>query len=878
MRHFVFFLTLLGLLLPLQAAPPSDVVKISDSLAVLSAEPLFSYNTEAAQALLEDALKKNPRLRSLTLIDTLTGKKFVSVHRPSSNFEATQIIRRSLSYRGEIIGELRIRYSPTLVSLTEEEQRWIHQHPLLKVGMVDWEPIAIVKNTTLQGMAADYLHLISERTGLRFHTIPMHSWQEMRQKLQSHQIDLIPSADFESFAEDNSTLASHTYLEFPYVLVSRIKESFINSLEDLRTKSIAVPQGWPSDRFLRTHYPSIPLLPTHNIIDALEFVKNNRAYAFLGNMAVGMYYVGNYYSNSLHIAGKIDATLKLKMLTRKEMPLLISIINKALDSLSPQEHQQIRNRWLHIEVKEAADYTIFYLIGGVFLLLILASLYWNRKLSKEIQERTRIEKKLERAKQEAEQANQAKSIFLANMSHEIRTPMNAIVGFTELLSDEVEHPKLQSYVHNIQNASHTLLRLINDILDLSKIEAGKLELEYAPTDLRRLCQDILSVFELTAKKKGIALKQQIDDRLPAFMMLDEIRLRQILLNLLGNAVKFTESGSVTLKVDANPLPENPRYVQITLAIQDTGIGIPPDQIESIFGAFEQMQGQDSRKFGGTGLGLSISKRLCEMMGGTIHVESTPGEGSTFFVYLPRVEIAASLNQSASQITPTPQQFSKATLLIVDDVPDNRELLMKMFEQSPFTLISARDGVEAIERFERYFPDLVLMDLRMPRMDGYEAAQKIKEISPKTPIIALTASIMQVKADDPRFDGILGKPINRDALYRLIGRYLPFSPDLSGPTDDNDSTLDPENIHKLRLLLTPEQREGLYRSYRQALGSNDIHEIESFTEILHDLASRHTLPSLQKKAQELQDALEAFDISRLEELLRELRPLEQIREV
>jgi len=870
-NYLLSLLIFLGLFpLALQAKLPPGVAKITDSLSILCAEPLFNYNTEAAYTLLRDALEKNRYLQRLKIIDTITGKTFASVSRDGAETEPLDRFTKTITYRNEKIGTLIIDYSSTLITLTPAERQWIKAHPRIRVGMIAWEPIAIFKEgNKLQGMIGDYLQLISQRTGLKFDTVLLHSWPEIFSKLQKKQIDLIPSLGTDQALTLQGSV-SHIYMRFPYVIVSRIKESFLNSLDELNGKSVAVPLHWPSYSYLKNRHPRIHLTPTRDIIQALEWVKENKAFAFVGHMAVSMYYVGNFYSNTLHIAGKTDYIYEHRMAARKEDTLLIDIINKVFASLTPEEHQEIKNRWLHIEVKEAADYTPFYIAGSVFFFLILAFVYWNRKLSAEIEERKKVEAKLAIAKQEAERANSAKSIFLANMSHEIRTPMNAIVGFTELLNDEIKSPKLRSYVQNIQNASHTLLRLINDILDLSKIEAGKLELQAVPTDLAALARELGGVFELNARRKGIRLIIDPDPMLPDAVMIDEVRLRQILLNLLGNAVKFTEKGSVTLTIRYRISPGDPQSIDLTISVKDTGIGIPQDQQEKIFEAFEQTQGQDSRKYGGTGLGLSISKRLCEMMGGRITLESTPGKGSTFTLTLPKVPLSERPDTRPSFARLRAEGFREGTLLIADDVADNRELLIKIFENSPLHVVVAKDGLEAVELFRHHRPDLVLMDLRMPRMDGYEAAKKIKEESPDTPVIALTASIHRRSELPPDlFDAILGKPLNRQLLFETLRRFLPYFEENGQSHNSEPSPLISwsDEARTRFLHADPSDKEQLLYHYKQAIHSNSIEDIRKFANLLRQMGERYSLPPFEELAAKLQLALESFDISEMERSLR-----------
>ncbi len=404
------------------------------------------------------------------------------------------------------------------------------------------------------------------------------------------------------------------------------------------------------------------------------------------------------------------------------------------------------------------------------------------------------------AKEAAESANAAKSEFLANMSHEIRTPMNAILGFSELLRTQMAASKDRNYLDAISSSGRTLLALINDILDLSKIEAGKLELQYEPVSVARVVEELQKLFALKAGEKGLQLLTEVDPGLPRGLMLDEVRLRQLLFNVVGNALKFTEKGHVKIRVrseyagrDALPRvpdstdaedrvptsnddPDETR-VNLILEIEDTGIGIPKDQLEAIFGAFSQVAGQSTRKFGGTGLGLTITKRLTEMMGGFIVVESEPGKGSTFRFTFPNVAITE-LAEADALVTGGEgdfTQFMPATILAADDVALNRALLTGYFEGTGHKLITATNGLEALELAEKIRPDIILMDMRMPELDGYEATKRLKANAALNaiPVIAVTASSFREEEARARkaCDGFIRKPFNRAELIAELKKFL-----------------------------------------------------------------------------------------------------------
>ena len=382
------------------------------------------------------------------------------------------------------------------------------------------------------------------------------------------------------------------------------------------------------------------------------------------------------------------------------------------------------------------------------------------------------------AKEAAEAATEAKSEFLANMSHEIRTPMNAILGFSELLEDKLKNEEHKEYLKTIISSGRTLLSLINDILDLSKIEAGKLEIQYGPSNPLTVINEIKQIFSQKVEEKNLEFRLNIDHHIPEALLLDEVRVRQILFNLVGNAIKFTDRGYIELSLEKDYRGED---LDLIFSVRDTGIGIPKEQQGLIFESFEQQKGQKYSKYGGTGLGLAITKRLTEMMNGEVSVESEDGSGSKFNVLLKNVLLASpeDIDKTFSDENLSDAVLEKSTLLVVDDNEANRLLLKSYLTFPEVTIIEGENGKEALLYAEKYMPNIILMDFKMPVMNGGEATELLKkdEKLKDIPVIILTASVMKEQEEEIKnmgCDSYLRKPVSKNDLMRELIRFLPYS--------------------------------------------------------------------------------------------------------
>ena len=766
------------------------------------------------------------------------------------------------------------------INFTEKEKQWIKNHPKIRYVIDNnWQPIEYLskKVNKHSGISSGYIDILQKRTGIDFILIPTNTWEEAVEKINKKEADFFTCVA-KTKTREKIVNFSKPYMELPQVFVTKHNVDLIKSIKDLYHKKVALVKGYYVTESVKEQHKEIDVVEFEDITEAMKAVLKGNAYAFIETLPVASYYIQQKGYSDLKISGVSEYHSDFSVALRNDWDKEgINIINKVFNSITYEEKSKIYNTYSKVKYEKSINYTLLWQVGGILTMFILGSLYWNRKLSLEIKKRKvaqnslfKANKELKIATEKANAANQSKSDFLSNMSHEIRTPMNAILGFTELLDESIEDKRLKSYITTIKSSGQTLLYLINDILDLSKIESGKLEIVNSQVNIKNLFEETLNIFKLKAQEKDLRLELNIDSKLPHSLLLDSHRLKEILINLIGNALKFTDSGYVKVNLYVNQVVEHESKINITIEVEDSGIGIDKKNQDKIFNIFEQTEKQDIKKYGGTGLGLAISKKLAYLMDGSLTVESELGHGSKFIVKLNNIDIASISENNFSSYEDFDYKnivFKDSSIMVVDDIYENRALIKESIRLSNITFYEASNGKEAIKLASEVELDLIFMDIRMPEMNGYTATKEIKKFS-DTPIVALTASIMQDELDKlskNNFDGYLRKPVSKSELYKSMSQYLKH--DNIQEKIEITQTNEKKDIENLSELI--EYKNKLQSLYEEAIVTNDIQKIEIFAKMLLDVSQTHRVSELIKLSNKLLEHIDSFDINGINSTLNDV---------
>lgn len=683
-------------------------------------------------------------------------------------------------------------------SLTSKEKSWVEEHGGIKIGFLnnDQAIFSMDEETgKLTGMLAEYISYAKDCLGnqkLEFNICEYDDYNEMLQALQNHEIDMI------FYASRNPDLAEKkgytlTNTAWTYSLMAVTDEKYFN--ED-KSYTVAVPKEQEAlKQHIAFNYPRWKLVDYDSFADAADMVMNEKADCFLMGTSQALKYDNERDFKSVPLTKTMEACFAV----RDGEGILLSILNKTLKDM-PSDMLTSALAIYDSTTDKVTFYDfvkdnmlVFFVTAGVFVLTIIGIILVLLRKARKAEavaklaanDTQKLNDKLEIALKKAEDASLAKTRFLNNMSHDIRTPMNAILGYAQLMVNELKGknlPEISEYLKKLQQSGNLLLSIINNVLDMAQIESGRMEIDENYGRIEDIRQNLFEIFGDEAKKKNLVLQYTINVE-HENILTDTTKVKEIFVNILSNAIKYTSSGgSVKVSIDELPCDEN-GYMMVRTRVSDTGIGMSQEYLTNIFEAFTREQNTTRSKIAGTGLGMSIVKKYVDLLGGTINVESELGKGSTFTVTLKhRIADESYYVKKYIEESETGSEILEGrNILLAEDNDLNAEIAEAILENAGLKIERVEDGIQCVNRIEKMPADtydMILMDIQMPKMDGYKATQAIRNLSDKDkasiPIVAMTANAFEEDKRDAiaaGMNGHIAKPIQVDKMLSILSEVI-----------------------------------------------------------------------------------------------------------